>query len=75
MSVKFQVTQVSRTLIAVSKLAEVGHDVKSREKGGTIRNRASGNVVSFRKADGVYVLDIWVRGAPTSLSGAAGSDR
>ena len=74
MSVKFQVTQVNRPLIAVSKLTEVGHDVNLHKKGGTIRNYASGKVTSVRKADGVYVLDIWISGAPASLSGAAGSD-
>ena len=74
MSVKLQVTQVKRPLIAVSKLTEAGHDVNLHAKGGTIRNQASGKVTRVRKADGVYVLDIWVRSAPTSLSGAGGSD-
>ena len=69
MSVKFQVTQVNRPPIAVSKLTEAGHDVNLHARGGTIRNQASGKVTSVRKADGVYVLDIWVRGTPASLSG------
>ena len=69
MSVKCQVTQVTRPLIAVSKLTEAGHDVNLHKKGGTIRNHASGKVTSVRKVDGVYVLDIWVRSAPASLSG------
>ena len=60
MSVKFQVTQVNRPLIAVSKLTEAGHDVNLHKKGGTIRNHASGKVTNVRKADGVYVLDMWV---------------
>ena len=50
MSVKFQVTQVKRPLIAVSKLTEAGHDVNLRAKGGTIRNQASGKVTRVRKS-------------------------
>ena len=71
MSVKFQVTQVTRPLIAVSKLTEAGHDVNLHKKGGTIRNHASGKVTTVRKVDGVYVLDIWVRCTPASLSGGS----
>ena len=71
MSVKFQVTQVTRPLIAVSKLTEAGHDVNLHKKGGTIRNHASGKVTTVRKVDGVYVLDIWVRCTPASLPGGS----
>jgi hypothetical protein len=72
LNVKFQVTQVEKPLMAVSKLVDAGHTVQFNENGGQIVNNRSGRITEFRRKDGVYVLDMWV---PTTTDSASGGMR
>jgi len=69
LNVKFQVTQVEKPLMAVSKLVDAGHTVQFNENGGQIVNSRSGRITEFRRKDGVYVLDMWVPATTASASG------
>jgi hypothetical protein len=69
LNVKFQVTQVEKPLMAVSKLVDAGHTVQFTENGGQIVNSRSGRITEFRRKDGVYVLDMWVPATTDSASG------
>lgn len=69
LNVRFQVTQVEKPLMAVSKLVDAGHTVQFNEKGGQIVNNRSGRITEFRRKDGVYVLDMWVPAPSDSASG------
>ena len=59
--VVFQVTQVDRPLLSVSKLTKAGHTVKFEGSGGYIVNGATGGLTWFRKQNDIYILDLWVR--------------
>ncbi len=61
LAIKFQVTNVDKPLIAVSKLTAAGHEVSFHEKGGTITNKANGKTTAFKRKNNVYVLQIWVK--------------
>jgi hypothetical protein len=68
LNVTFQVTAVDRPLLAVSKLTEAGHQVWFGKDLGTITHGRTGKVTSFKKRNGVYVLDMWVRRATSGGS-------
>ena len=57
---KFQVAEVSRPLMSVAKLCELGNRVIFGAAGGVILNLASGQMTHFQKEDGVYTFDMWV---------------
>ena len=56
----FQVCDVSRPLMSVSRLCEMGNRVLFGANGGVIMNLATGQVTPFQKEDGVYVFEMWI---------------
>ena len=56
----FQVAEVSRPLMSVSKLCEMGNRVLFGANGGVIMNLRSGEMTPFAKEEGVYTFDIWI---------------
>ena len=69
--VNFQVCDVDRPLIAVSKLTAAGDDVWLGENHGFITHARSGKHTTFFKKNGVYVLRIWVprSSEPSTVTG------
>ena len=56
----FQVTQVDRPLVAVSKLAKAGHRIVFEGAGGYVINGVTGERNDFKLRDGIYLLDMWI---------------
>ena len=56
----FQVADVSRPLMSVARICEMGNRVIFGAAGGVILNLKTGQSTSFHKVDGVYVFDLWV---------------
>jgi hypothetical protein len=56
----FQVADVSRPLMSVAKVCEMGNRVIFGANGGVILNLASGASTPFQKKDGIYVFNMWV---------------
>jgi hypothetical protein len=76
MKINFQVTNVEKPLIAVSKLTALGHDVWFGQQHGTITNASTGKQTKFFKKNGVYVLRVWApRASPASASASSGGMR
>ena len=69
--VNFQVCDVDRPLIAVSKLAAAGYDVWFGDTHGAIVDTRTGRETPFIKKNGVYVLRIWAPCRPESSSAAS----
>ena len=65
----FQVADVSRPLMSVSKVCEAGNRVIFGQSGGVILNLSSGKTTVFEMKDGVYVFPLWIPGL--SLAGSA----
>ena len=56
----FQVADVSRPLMTVSKVCEMGNRVVFGANGGYILNLATGAATQLVKPDGIYVFTMWV---------------
>ena len=56
--IKIQVAQVNKALLSVSKICDVGHEVLFTKDGGKIVHNETGQVVQFRRVDGVYRLRV-----------------
>ena len=51
---------VSRPLMSVSKLCDLGNRVIFGANGGVSLNLQFGEVISFMKEDGVYTFEMWI---------------
>ena len=49
---------MKRPLLAASTLTKAGNEVHFDTNGGTITNKSTKRVIHFRRADGIYVLDV-----------------
>ena len=56
----FQIANVSRPLMSVGRICELGNRVLFGASGGVILNLESGQVTPFEKEDGVYVFTMWI---------------
>ena len=56
----FQVCEVSRPLMTVAKICEMGNRVWFGQGGGVIMNLQSGSITRFENKDGVYVFPMWI---------------
>ena len=60
LNMKWQVVDVHKPLLAVSKLVEAGHEVVFRPDGGYIQIK-DGERLPLRKTGGVYELEVWLK--------------
>ena len=56
----FQIADVSRPLMSVSKVCEMGNRVIFGANGGVILNLATGASTPFIKKEGIYVFNMWI---------------
>ena len=56
----FQVADVSRPLMSVGKLCEMGNRVIFGANGGVILNLQTGEATPFAKDEGVYTFEMWI---------------
>ena len=70
---KFQVTQVHKTLGSVSKMVRNGNKIVFDQDGSYIENRRTGDRLWLREDNGVFVLDVLV--APPGWGSEGGGSR
>ena len=67
-TVKYQIAEVSRPLTSVSEICDAGgprgQQVVFGKNGGVIINVATGQETPFRRENGVYTLQMWVKPQP-----------
>ena len=63
---KVQMAKVRKALLSVSKICDAGHEVKFTRTGGTITHCTTGQVIRFRRTEGVYRLRLKIRKADES---------
>ena len=74
MTMAFQVVDVQRSLLSVSRVCSQGHDVLfSDKKGNFIHIHGDpNNAIPIRKSGGIYELDVWLKaGSDTSTTSFA----
>ena len=59
-NVVFQVADVTRPILSVARLTEVGHQVRFHKNGGSIVHKQTGKEIAFERHRGVYVLEATV---------------
>ena len=64
----FQIADVERPLVSVSKLIEGGHAVTFGKQGGLIEHTASGRKVHLIRKGGVFLLKMTVQSEPETSS-------
>ena len=65
--VLFQVADVSRPLVSVSAICDMGNRVMFRKAGGVVRNVATGKETPVYRKNGIYVLTIWLDGGRVNV--------
>ena len=58
--VLFQIADVSKPLVSVSAICELGNRVIFGRGGGVVQNLASGHETPFQRKNGIYVLEMWL---------------
>ena len=61
MGVVIQISDIGRTLLAVTELTAAGNEVNLRKEYGEIMNIKSGKVITFPRRGGVYVIQMWIK--------------
>ena len=56
----FQIAEVSRPLVGVGRVCEMGNRVIFGASGGVIVNLATGKETRFERKEGVYIFTIWI---------------
>jgi hypothetical protein len=60
--IKIQIAKVNKALLSVSKICDAGHEVVFNDNGGRTVHCTTGQVVKFRRVDGVYRLRVKIVG-------------
>ena len=73
--IRYQIADVTRPLNSVSEICdaggEMGQQVTFGRHGGQILNLETGMITNFKRDDGIYVLEMWVRPKSDDASGFA----
>ena len=67
MRAKFQVADVTRPLLSVAAICDKGNYITMGPGGGRITNMATKRETYFRRDNGIYVLDLWVKKSDTGF--------
>jgi len=59
--IKVQMAQIRKALLSVSKICDAGHEVQFTRFGGTITHSGTGQVIKFRRSEGVYRLRLKIK--------------
>ena len=60
-SVLFQIADVSRPLVSVSAICEMGNRVIFGKSGGVVQSLTTGRETPFMRKNGIYVLGMWLK--------------
>ena len=59
--ISFQVADVHKPLLSISRIADLGYDCVLGKEGGYLADRISGERIPLQRSDNLYVLKAWVR--------------
>ena len=59
----FQVSEVTKPLLSVTKAADMGFEAVLGKHGGYLLDTESGDKVPIHRKCNLYVMDLWVRDA------------
>ena len=62
----FQVADVHKPLLSISRCADMGFECVLGKAGGYLRDVVTGEQIPIQRKDNLYVLRTWVRADPSS---------
>ena len=68
----FQVADVHKPLLSLSKAADMGFTSHLEKDGGYIEDTQSGERIQIQRRGNLYMLQLWVRGVQQPSPGFAG---
>ena len=71
----FQIAAINKPLVSVSKLVEDGYRVIFDDDESYILQKKTGNIITMRKEQGVFVIDAYVTKKPRSPNNEPGFTR
>ena len=72
--INFQVADVHRPLLSLSKAADMGFRSYLDNEGGWLEDMVSGEFIPIERKGDLYVLNIWVRGVQSEVAQVAALD-
>ena len=66
--INFQVAEVHKPLLSISRLADQGFDCVLGKHGGFLTDQESGERIPLYRRDNLYVLKAWVRQDPDDVT-------
>ena len=68
MLMDFQVADIHRPLLSLSRAADQGFRSVLDDYGGYLQHKKTGEVIPITRRGNLYIMQIWVRGAPDETS-------
>ena len=70
--INFQVADVHKPLLSISRIADLGFDCVLGKLGGYLADSITGERIPLQRVDNLYVLKAWVRQDPNDTTPFAG---
>jgi hypothetical protein len=65
----FQIADVHKPLLSITACSDMGYDCYLGKEGGSLRDRATGEVIPLERRGSLYTLKMWVRQAADADNG------
>ena len=59
--ITFQIADIHKPLLSVSRISDLGYDCLLTDTGGELRDRVSGDTIPLHRRGNLYVMRAWVR--------------
>ena len=66
--INFQVAEVHKPLLSISRVADLGYDCMLGKTGGCLIDRVTGEKIPLTRRDNLYVLKAWVKQDPNDTT-------
>ena len=70
--INFQVADVHKPLLSISRIADLGFDCVLGKLGGYLADSITGERIPLQRVDNLYVLKAWIRQDPNDTTPFAG---
>ena len=67
--IDFQVADVHKPLLAVSRAADMGYETRLGKQGGCLLDTVTGEAIPIRRKGNLYVMRVWIKAVPFSRQG------
>ena len=66
--VNFQVAEVHKPLLSITRVADMGYDCVLGKDGGYLIDQSSGERIPLYRKDNLYILKAWIKQDPSDVT-------